>query len=117
MGDHAYSIINPFAEQQLRQRLSRTLDQQKIFKAIDDDPALIGAAVIFIDARGNSVTLREFEPICHIKPIKVVLREPPRALSAIEYVSEVKSSPVHKFGGSAIGGSIHAIAIAVVTVE
>lgn len=89
----AYGMPNPFAEQQLRRRLALTLDQEKIFAAIDDDPALIGAAVVFIDAHGNSVRLREFEAICHNDPIRVVLREPPQTMSAPEFVSEVKSSP------------------------
>lgn len=81
---------NSFAQQQLRRRLSYTLNEDRLFRAIDDDPALIGAGVIFIDNRGVVVTLREFEPVCFIKPVRIILREPPPEISAIEYVSEVK---------------------------
>ncbi|MCK7545403.1 NAD synthetase [Marinobacter bryozoorum] len=82
-----------FAQTQLKARLTHTLDQQKLFKAIDDDPALTGAGVVFIDEWGTSVTLRDFERICLFKPTRVILREPPSRLSPAEYVAEVKDSP------------------------
>ncbi|PCM43745.1 hypothetical protein [Marinobacter sp. ANT_B65] len=81
-----------FAEERLRTRLNLVMDQEKIFKAIDDDPSLIGAGVVYIDSRGTAITLREFEPICFTKPVKVILREPPREVAATEYVSEVKAN-------------------------
>tara|TARA_R100000322_G_scaffold122605_1_gene79797 strand:+ start:2460 stop:3365 length:906 start_codon:yes stop_codon:yes gene_type:complete len=87
-----FPIQTPFAQQQLKHRLGALLNQDKLFKAIDSDPALIGAAVVFIDSRGTSVTLREFEPLCFIKPVKVILREPPIGVPALEYVSEVKAN-------------------------
>lgn len=83
---------NSFAEQQLHRRLNYSLSQERLFRAIDDDPALIGAGVVFIDSRGTVITLREFEPICFIKPVRVILREPPLQISALEYVSEVKNN-------------------------
>lgn len=86
------SSHNIFAEQQLRRRLTHTLNQDSLFKAIDSDPALVGAGVVFIDNSGTVVTLREFEPICSIKPIRIVFREPPREIPAREYVSEVKNN-------------------------
>lgn len=81
-----------FAEERLRTRLNLVMDQEKIFKAIDDDPSLIGAGVVYIDSRGTAITLREFEPICFTKPVKVILREPPPEVPATEYVSEVKAN-------------------------
>ncbi|MFC4258105.1 NAD synthetase [Marinobacter lacisalsi] len=82
-----------YAQKQLKARLTYTLDQQKLFKAIDGDPALTGAGVVFIDEWGTSVTLRDFERICLFKPTRVILREPPSRLSPAEYVAEVKDNP------------------------
>ena len=84
---------NTYAQKQLKARLAFTLDQKKLFRAIDSDPALTGAGVVFIDEWGTSVTLRDFEYICLFKPVRVVLREPPSRLSAMDYIAEVKSSP------------------------
>ncbi|PSF14310.1 hypothetical protein C7H09_00190 [Marinobacter fuscus] len=84
---------NAFAQKQLKARLAYTLDQEKLFKAIDSDPALIGAGVVFVDEWGTSVTLRDFEYICRFKPVRVVLREPPARLTAADYITEVKNSP------------------------
>ena len=86
-------LQTPFAQRQLRTRLEFMLDQQRLFKAIDADPALIGAGVVFIDRHGVSVTLREFEPICFVKPVKIVLREPPLPRPALEYLADVKTNP------------------------
>ncbi len=82
-----------YAQQQLKARLTYTIDQQKLFKAIDSDPALTGAGVVFIDEWGTSVTLRDFEYICLFNPTRVILREPPSRLSPTEYVAEVKNNP------------------------
>ncbi|MFC4260843.1 NAD synthetase [Marinobacter lacisalsi] len=90
-----YSILTnqpSFPQERLRTRLNIVLDQEKIFKAIDDDYSLIGAGVVFIDGHGTSVTLREFEPVCFTKPVKVILREPPIEQPPIEYITEVKTN-------------------------
>ena len=88
-----YSVLslfpNPVAEQSLRARLN-LINKDKLFASIDADPELIGAGVVYIDSKGTKVVLREFKPVCFIKPIKVVFREPPRAMSTPEFVSEVK---------------------------
>ncbi len=86
------SFQTTFDERQLRTRLNTVLNQEQIFKAIDDDPFLVGAGVVYIDSRGTVLTLREFQPICFTKPVKVILREPPPDIPAAEYVSEVKSN-------------------------
>ncbi|WP_409524102.1 hypothetical protein [Nitrincola sp. MINF-07-Sa-05] len=85
-------IQSSFDEKMLRDRLSVTLNEKKLFKVIDDDPDLVGAGVIFIDNRGIVVTLREFKPLCSFKPVNVVLREPPKSYSADTYAAEVRSS-------------------------
>lgn len=92
MGVSLLSSHNTFAERQLRHRLGHIVNQNGLFSAIDNDPALIGAGVVFIDKSGTVVTLRQFEPICSIKPIRIVLREPPSEIPAREYVSEVKNN-------------------------
>ncbi len=87
-----FPIQTSFDQRALRNRLSVTLDEQKLFKVIDADPDLIGAGVIFIDNRGTVIILREFEPICSFKPVNVVLREPPRHYTADAYVAEVRDN-------------------------
>ena len=79
-------------QRNLRNRLSIILNESSIFKIIDDDPGLIGAGVIFIDHRGTIVVLREFEPICSVKPVNVVLREPPRQYTTNTYIAEVRNT-------------------------
>lgn len=44
-----------------RQRMQGRIDQQKLFKAIDADPGIVGAGVVYIDADYNVITLREFQ--------------------------------------------------------
>ncbi|TDT44437.1 hypothetical protein DES49_0540 [Halospina denitrificans] len=85
------SESNPTTKKRLKERLEFALNKDKLFKAIDSDPALIGAGVVFIDNRGVAVTLREFEPLCFTRPVRVILREPPREMSGLDYVSEVKT--------------------------
>jgi len=98
---------NSFAQNQLKARLAYTLDQEKLFKAIDSDPALTGAGVVFIDERGTTVTLREFEQICLFNPVRVVLRELPSRISAIDYISEVKNTPREsRFVSEAVGAAV-----------
>ncbi|GAA3577807.1 NAD synthetase [Marinobacter xestospongiae] len=87
------SVQFPFEQRQLKARLERMLDQRRLFAAIDEDPALIGAGVVFIDRNGTTVTLREFEPICFVKPVTIILREPPLSISSVEYVADVKTNP------------------------
>ena len=79
-----------FGQQHLQSRLDISLDKQRLFSAIDADPALSGAGVVYVDSRLNVITLREFEPVCRIKPIKVVIREPLQALSDQQFIATSK---------------------------
>jgi len=79
-----------FGQQHLQSRLEISLDKQRLFSAIDADPALSGAGVVYVDSRLNVITLREFEPVCRIKPIKVVIREPLQALSDQQFIATSK---------------------------
>ncbi|WP_372972079.1 NAD synthetase [Marinobacter sp.] len=83
---------NPFLQDTLTTRLQYSLNEQAIFNAIDSDPELTGAKVIFIDSHGTSVVLREEQGMmCSFKPLKVVLREPPAQMAALDYVASVKT--------------------------
>ncbi len=46
-----------------RQRIESQINLPRLFAAIDADPAIVGAGVVYIDADFNVVTLREFQPI------------------------------------------------------
>ncbi|MDF0729333.1 NAD synthetase [Pseudomonas entomophila] len=76
-----------------RQRLQARIDQQKLFKAIDADPGIVGAGVVYIDADYNVIVLREFQPICSIKPKRIILREAPRYTSPEQFMSQVQTNP------------------------
>ncbi|WP_394329476.1 hypothetical protein [Pseudomonas cedrina] len=64
----------PSAHRTTRQRLESSIDLQRLFFAIDTDPALIGAAVVYIDEEFSVVTLRDFQAVCSVQPKKVVQR-------------------------------------------
>lgn len=75
----------PSAHRTTRQRIESTIDLRRLFFAIDSDPALIGAGMVYIDQDFNVVTLREFQAVCRVQPIKVVLREAPRHVGPVEF--------------------------------
>ncbi|WDD99823.1 hypothetical protein [Thalassomonas actiniarum] len=79
-----------FNETQLLNKLSFSLDQQKLFKQIDNIPELHGAAVLYVDKDFTMVELRPFTPICRITPVKVVLREPPNDLNQAQFAAHLK---------------------------
>lgn len=76
-----------------RQRMQGRIDQQKLFKAIDADPGIVGAGVVYIDADYNVITLREFQPICSIKPKRIILREAPRYTSPEQFMNQLQTNP------------------------
>ncbi|NMH66500.1 hypothetical protein [Shewanella salipaludis] len=79
-------------EKLLKLRLQNELNTARIFKALDADPNTAGAGVVFIDHEFTAITLRPFEPICRKYPIRLILREPPRHVSAVNYANELKAS-------------------------
>ncbi|TFY90695.1 NAD synthetase [Pseudomonas nabeulensis] len=83
----------PSAHRTTRQRIEGSIDLRRLFTAIDADPALIGAGVVYIDEDFNAVTLREFQAVCRVQPIKVVLREAPRAVGAVEFKRMLEHEP------------------------
>ena len=83
----------PSAHRTTRQRIESSIDLRRLFAAIDADPALVGAGVVYIDADFTVVTLREFQAVCRVQPIKVVLREAPRAVGAVEFKRMLEHEP------------------------
>jgi len=83
----------PSAHRTTRQRIESSIDLRRLFFAIDADPVLIGAGVVYIDDVFNVVVLREFQAICSVRPIKVVLREAPRHVGPMEFVRMLEHEP------------------------
>ena len=86
-------IQEPLFQSRLHSKLAYQLDQKALFDAIDADPALVGAGVVYVDSRYTIVELRPFKPICSVKPIKIVLREPPMPTPSLEYAADIVSRP------------------------
>ncbi|MNJ25603.1 NAD synthetase [Pseudomonas sp. JV241A] len=76
-----------------RQRIESLVNVPRLFAAIDADPGIVGAGVVYIDADYNVVTLREFRPICSVLPKRVVLREVKRHLAPMQYVDQLVHHP------------------------
>lgn len=83
----------PSAHRTTRQRIESSIDLRRLFSAIDSDPMLIGAGVVYIDDAFNVVVLREFQAICRVHPIKVVLREAPRYVGPVEFKRMLEHEP------------------------
>lgn len=83
----------PSAHRITRQQIEGSVDLRRLFFAIDADPQLVGAGVVYIDAQFNVVTLREFQPICSVLPKKLVLREAPRHVGPSEFKRMLEHEP------------------------
>ncbi|WP_174715148.1 hypothetical protein [Vibrio penaeicida] len=91
----------------LRSKLDYTINQQKLFKAIDSKPETSGAGVIYIDSEFTIVQLRKFEANCRINPINIILKEPPKPLNPEQYATHLKSSNREsKIVGEAFGAGL-----------
>ena len=75
----------PSAHLTTRQWVESTIDLRKLFAAIDADPAIVGAGVVYLDAQLRVIVLREFQPICSVVPKKVILREAPSYVGRVEF--------------------------------
>ncbi|WP_426100393.1 NAD synthetase [Pseudomonas sp. PSPC3-3] len=76
-----------------RQWLENSIDLRKLFAAIDADPAIVGAGVVYLDAQLRMVVLREFQPICSIAPKNVILREAPSYVGRVEFARQLANEP------------------------
>jgi len=76
-----------------RQRIECQINLPRLFAAIDADPAIVGAGVVYIDANFNVVTLREFKPICSIAPKRLILREAQKYIAPAQFAQQVQDNP------------------------
>ncbi len=83
----------PSAHLTTRQRVESSIDVRRLFAAIDADPAIVGAGVVYLDGNLRAVVLREFQPICSIVPKKVILREAPRSVGRVEFIRRLEHEP------------------------
>ena len=84
----------PDAHTTTRQRLTSLLDLPKLYRTIDADPAIVGAGVVHIGSDYQVTVLREFVPLCSIKPKRVILREVVGPMMAADdYAQWVANSP------------------------
>lgn len=83
----------PSAHLTTRQRVESSIDVRRLFAAIDADPAIVGAGVVYLDRNLRAVVLREFQPICSIVPKKVILREAPRSVGRVEFIRRLEHEP------------------------
>lgn len=76
-----------------RQRIESQINLPRLFAAIDADPAIVGAGVVYIDADFNVVNLREFQPICSIAPKRLILREAQKYIAPTQFAQQVQDNP------------------------
>ncbi|QXI42792.1 NAD synthetase [Pseudomonas wayambapalatensis] len=81
--------FKPFA----RARIESSIDLPKLYAAIDRDPAIVGAGVVYVDTHYNAITLRAFQPVCSVLPKRVVLQELPRPVTAEQYLEQQVKDP------------------------
>ena len=83
----------PSAHLTTRQWVESSIDLRKLFAAIDADPAIVGAGVVYLDAQLRVIVLREFQPICSVVPKKVILREAPSYVGRVEFARRLVNEP------------------------
>ena len=84
----------PTAHTTTRQRLTSLLDLPTLYQTIDADPAIVGAGVVHIGSDYQVTVLREFVPLCSVRPKRVILREEAgQAMTADEYAKLAANSP------------------------
>lgn len=93
MSEAIIGLSNSLSQMLARQRIEAQINLRKLYTAIDADPAIVGAGVVYIDDEFNVVTLREFTPICSIKPKRIILREAKRNVSPQQFVQHVQTNP------------------------
>jgi len=62
-----------YTTDRLKKELSGRINIDRLLKEIDARPGITGAGVIYFDGL-NVATIREFQPICQIKPVHIVIR-------------------------------------------
>ncbi len=95
---------NDYKEQHLLNGLLNRPQTQQLFKKLDADTSLVGAGVVYIDQHYTAVKLREFKPVCRIKPIHIVIHEAPPSESIDAYTIKLRNNArPSKLAGEAVG--------------
>lgn len=81
------------AHRTTRELVESSMDLRRLFAAIDADPAIAGAGVVYLDSQLWPVTLREFQPICSVLPKRVILREMPASMARLDFVRRLEHEP------------------------
>ncbi|MBC3957602.1 hypothetical protein SAMN05216593_12332 [Pseudomonas asturiensis] len=93
MSQAMIGLYNSPSQVLARQNIAARINVQRLFASIDSDPGIAGAGVVYIDSDFNVVTLREFTPICSIKPKRLILREAKRNIAPQQFAREVQTNP------------------------
>lgn len=90
------ALISPFntpSQFLARERIETSINLPRLFAAIDADPGIVGAGVVYIDSDFNVITLREFRPICSVSVKRVILKETRPKTSPDQFIKKIQSDP------------------------
>lgn len=90
MVDDLFFSNSRWSHLQLRKELEQRINSRRLYAAIDADPAIVGAGVVYIDADYRVVVLREFQSICSLVRKNVILREAPRSVGRVEFTRRLE---------------------------
>lgn len=71
------SASQRFNRESLLAELNMRLNVQELLKNIDAQPGLLGAGVVYFNGF-DVLIVREFEPLCRIDPVNVIIRAAPK---------------------------------------
>lgn len=95
-----------FRRQGTKTRLA-LIDPERILSAVDSEPALLGAGVVFVDRNYDAFVLREFKPLCRLEPVHVVIHEAPGDPTPTQLAHELRNSArPSKMVGNALGAGL-----------
>ena len=104
MATSLLSYFNETDSDQLKQQLLSQPNIQKLFTKLDADHVLVGAGVVYITKNLNVIRLREFQAVCRIRPIHVVIHEIPEGERSDIYATKlVQNSRESKLVGESVG--------------
>lgn len=104
MGSAITYSIDSSGLDRIKETLLSQSEIQELFVKIDADHVLAGAGVVYITKDVFAIRLREFSPICRIKPIHVVIHEIPTNEKADVYSKKlIQGTRESKVVGEAVG--------------
>lgn len=87
----SHSAYNDYQKEQRKKDILSLPETQKLFYKLDADPKLVGAGVIYIDQHYNAIQLREFNAVCRIKPINIIIHEIPSGENINNYTVKLRN--------------------------